>query len=62
MTPERLRRLIEGGETLEVEFKGEERHPLSDHELVEATVCLANRPGQATGWLLVGVEDDGRIT
>ncbi|MCL6580965.1 MAG: putative DNA binding domain-containing protein [Firmicutes bacterium] len=62
MTPEHLRRLIEGGETLDVEFKGEERQPLKDQELVEAVVCLANRPGQATGWLLVGVEKDGRIT
>ena len=62
MTPEELRSLIDGGETLNVEFKGEEHSPLNDHDLVEAVVCLANRPGSEPGWLLVGVEDDGRIT
>ena len=62
MTEERLRQLIEHGETISVEFKGEEREALSDDELVEAVVCLANRPGTEVGYLLVGVEDDGRIT
>ena len=62
MTPEALRPLIAGAETLDVEFKGEEARALSDGDLVEAVVCLANRPGDATGWLLVGVEDDGRVT
>lgn len=62
MTPEQLLELIEAGERLDVEFKGEERKPLPDRELVEAAVCLANRPGDTPGWLLVGVEDDGRIT
>lgn len=62
MTPDELGRLIAEGETLAVEFKSEERQPLSDGELVEAAVCLANRPDGETGWLLVGVEDDGRIT
>lgn len=62
MTPEVLRDLIEGGETLEVEFKGEGGHPLSDGDIVEAVVCLANRPGSDPGWLLVGVEDDGQVT
>lgn len=62
MTPEVLRSLITGGETLNVEFKGEERSPLSDRDLVEAVVCLANRPGSEPAWLLIGVEDDGRIT
>ncbi len=62
MTPERLRELIESGETLDVEFKGEEKAPLSDRELVEAVVCLANRPGQNPGWLLIGIEKDGRVT
>lgn len=63
MTPEALRNLIAAGETLDVEFKGEEKGPLSDQDLVEAVVCLANRPGsQDPGWLLVGVENDGRIT
>ncbi len=62
MTSEQLRALITGGETAAVEFKGEERGQLSDRELVEAVVCLANRPGNELGWLLVGVEDDGRVT
>ena len=62
MTPGRLRELIEQGETLTVEFKGEERGPLSDRDLVEAAVCLSNRGGNEPGWILVGVEDDGRVT
>lgn len=62
MTPEALRKLIAGGETLDVEFKGEQTHALSDTELLEAIVCLSNRPGGQPGWLLVGVEDDGRVT
>lgn len=62
MTPEALERLIASGETLAVELKGEEREPLSDRDLVEAVVCLANRPGGEEAWLLVGVEDDGRVT
>lgn len=62
MTPEGLSELIAGGETLNVEFKGEEAHSISDAELVEAVVCLANRPGDRPGWLLVGVEDDRRVT
>jgi len=51
--------LIDAGETFTVEFKGEERGQLSDQDLVAAVVCLANGNG---GWLLVGVEDDGRVT
>lgn len=62
MTPERLKQLIDEGEKLAVEFKSEGKAPLSDRELVEAVVCLANRPGDESGWLLIGVEDDGRIT
>lgn len=62
MTPESLRGVIAGGETLDVEFKGEEIRALSDGELVDAVVCLSNRPGSAPAWLLVGVEDDGRVT
>jgi ATP-dependent DNA helicase RecG len=62
MIPQTLLELIAAGERIDVEFKGEEREPLNDRELVEAVVCLANRPGTEPGWLLVGVEDDGRIT
>ncbi|MBI5168088.1 MAG: putative DNA binding domain-containing protein [Candidatus Eisenbacteria bacterium] len=62
MTPEDLAGRIANGETLAVEFKGEAREPLSDGALVEAVVCLANRPDGESGWLLIGVEDDGRVT
>jgi ATP-dependent DNA helicase RecG len=62
VTPEALRALIAGGETLEVEFKGESKEALNDKDLVEAAVCLANRGGDRPAWLLVGVEDDGRVT
>jgi ATP-dependent DNA helicase RecG len=54
--------LIEAGGSLNVEFKGEQREPLSDADLVEAVVCLANRPTAEAAWLVVGVEDDGRVT
>ena len=63
MPPERLRELIAGGETLDVEFRGEEAAPFPDRELVEAVVRFANRTsGTYPGWLLVGVEDDGRVS
>ncbi|MDI6870226.1 MAG: ATP-binding protein [Bacillota bacterium] len=62
MTPETLRSRIAGGETLNVEFKGEERGLFSDRELVETVVALANRPNSEPAWLLIGVEDDGRVT
>jgi ATP-dependent DNA helicase RecG len=62
VTPEVLQTLIARGETLDVEFKGEEKKPLNDRELVEAVVCLANRTGNEPGWLLLGIEDDGRVT
>lgn len=62
MTPDALRTLIGSGETLAVEFKGEERAPLNDRDLVETIVCLANRTGTEPARLLIGVEDDGRIT
>lgn len=51
MIPETLHELIAGGERLDVEFKGEERQPFSDGDLVEAVVCLADRPGDHPGWL-----------
>lgn len=62
MTPEKLKELIAQGESLAVEFKGEEKGQLSDNELVETVVCMANRPDREPGWILVGVEDDGRVT
>jgi ATP-dependent DNA helicase RecG len=62
MSPGELRRLIASGETLAVEFKGEARAALNDRDLVKTVVCLANRSGNEPAYLLVGVEDDGRIT
>lgn len=59
MDTNEIARLIDEGETLTVEFKGESRRPLNDNDLVDAIACLANGEG---GLLLVGVEDDQRIT
>ncbi len=50
--------LLPSAETLTVEFKSD-RTRLSDNELVEALVCLANTDG---GELWLGVEDDGTPT
>ena len=50
--------LLPPAETLIVEFKSD-RTRLSDNELVEALVCLANTDG---GELWLGVEDDGTPT
>lgn len=62
MTPDALRQLIDAGECLQVEFKGESRVPLNDRALVEAAACMANQAGVQPGYLLVGVEDDGAVT
>lgn len=51
MTPEQLREMIAGGETLAVEFKSERSGAFPDRELVEAVVCLANRSDSGPGWL-----------
>jgi ATP-dependent DNA helicase RecG len=45
-------------ESLTVEFKSD-RSRLSDRELIETAVCLANTDG---GEIYLGVEDDGQIT
>ena len=58
MTEQELRTLIAGGETPSVEFKSDQG-PLPDTDLIETVVCLANGQG---GTLLIGVEDDGRVT
>lgn len=62
MTTDRLQQIISEGESLSVEFKGESHAPLSDDDLIEAIVCLANRDREPMGWLLIGVEDDGTVT
>ncbi|MFW5942952.1 MAG: ATP-binding protein [Chloroflexota bacterium] len=53
-----MQQLLLEGESLTVEFKSD-RGPLSDDELVDAVVCMANGDG---GVLLLGVEDDGQVT
>lgn len=58
MKPEELRMMIAEGESLRLEFKSD-RGPLSDAELIEACVCLANYKG---GQILIGVEDNGHVT
>lgn len=62
MTPETLRNLIAAGESLTVEFKGEQARQLSDREIAEICVCMANRQTLDPAWVLIGVEDDGRVT
>ena len=59
MTETEIKSLIAGGEKLTVEFKGEEREAFNDRALYENVVCLANGEG---GTLLIGVEDEGRVT
>jgi ATP-dependent DNA helicase RecG len=58
MNPDELQALIAQGESLTVEFKSDQG-PLPDTDLIETAVCLANGQG---GMLLVGVEDDRRVT
>jgi ATP-dependent DNA helicase RecG len=55
---EQLRVLIAGGESLTAEFKSDRRQ-ISDKEIYEEIVSLANTAG---GTLLIGVEDSGEVT
>lgn len=59
MDTDEIKRLLQDGETLTVEFKGEARKQISDRDIYEAVVCFANAEG---GLLLIGVEDDGTVT
>lgn len=60
MDSHQLQALLDAGETFTVEFKrASPRHALSDSDIVEAVICLANGQG---GLLLLGVEDDGTVT
>lgn len=52
-------REIPATEGLNVEFKSDQKGGLSDRDLVEAVVCLANAEG---GTLYLGVEKDGTVT
>ena len=58
MTLNELEKLIGAGENLTVEFKSD-RQQLSDNDIYENIVALANTEG---GRLIIGVEDDGKIT
>ena len=59
ITDEELRQLLASGEQFTAEFLPETDSPLTDDQLVDAVVCLANGHG---GVVLVGVDDDGRAT
>lgn len=59
VTPEEVRDIARAGETLSVEFERGRRNSLNDDVIVEAVTCLANGAG---GTLLLGVEDDGRVS
>lgn len=52
-------RTIPSVESMTVEFKSDQKGGLSDRDLVEAVVCLANAEG---GTVYLGVEKDGTIT
>jgi ATP-dependent DNA helicase RecG len=54
-----VERFIREGESVKVEFKGERHEAVSDRDIYEAVVCLANAEG---GIVLIGVEDDGTVT
>ncbi len=62
MNEKELRVLIAAGESFDVEFKAEGHRSLNDNDLIEAIICLANRPSDHPGYLLIGVEDDSRVT
>src|SRR5918992_1169376 len=55
LTSDQLRDVIAQGEQLDVEFLA----AADDRELVETVSCLANARG---GLVIIGVEDDGRVT
>ena len=58
LTIDKLHEIINSGESLEVEFKSD-RNKLSDSDIYEEIVAMANTNG---GILLIGIEDDGKIT
>lgn len=54
-----LKTVLDKGETLTVEFKSDMKGGLPDRDLIAAVVAMANTEG---GLVLLGVEDDGRVT
>lgn len=59
MNTDRLTELLATGETLACEFKSESKRLISDNEIYQEVVAMANSKG---GVLLIGVEDDGTVT
>jgi len=58
MDLERLRQILDTGESLSVEFKSDSKQ-ISDSTIYEEIVAFANTEG---GVLCIGVEDDGSVT
>nr|WP_226390154.1 ATP-binding protein [Penaeicola halotolerans] len=56
MTLQELKKLVEGGEGLHLEFKKKVNHP---DKVVREAVAFANTAG---GYLLLGVDDDGTLS
>ncbi|MFP5252471.1 MAG: DNA glycosylase AlkZ-like family protein [Actinomycetes bacterium] len=59
MSPDELAQVIAAGESFTVEFKRGQRSAMSDNDIVDAVICMANGDG---GLVVIGVEDDGTIT
>lgn len=59
MNTDRLKELLATGETLSCEFKSDLSRQISDNEIYEDVVAMANFNG---GVLLIGVENDGKVT
>ena len=58
ISSEQLEQMVLQGESLTVEFKSDRRR-ISDREIYEEVVAMANASG---GTILIGVEDNGRVT
>lgn len=59
LTKEEIYEKLKQGESLTVEFKEEPAQPISDSDLVEEIICMANAKG---GLLFLGVDRKGTIT
>ncbi len=59
MDSSELTDILDRGESLTIEFKADRHLALTDDDLAEVVVCLANGEG---GLILVGVEDNGKVT
>lgn len=65
-TRHQIREIAKAGEKIDGEFKQDPlsaKQALSDGDIVDAVVCLANGPaGYTSGLILIGVRDDGIVT